>query len=193
MTLGGWITSATTTELSYVVPPPKQLSYFFTAPSPMVEVDLQHSTSTTDSVTSSIPSFHVVDRPTYAQLYIYDLHKTLEHRVQWSTTLDPVIMEFLQTPIPRHHCWAQNFKHAQEVFEHNCCEDISQPRLTSLEPCTCRRFYSSGEDSILSIFGYFNELDHVIEPEIRWLSHAKVRSHSIFCFSQLNEILGCFV
>ena len=125
MTLGGWITSAATTELSSVVPPPKQLSYFFTAPLPIAEVDLQHSTLTTDSVTSSIPSFHVMDRPTYGQLYIYDPHKTLKHRMQRSMTLDPVIMEFLQTPIPRHHRWAQIFKRTQEVFEHNCCEDIS--------------------------------------------------------------------
>ena len=34
-------------------------------------------------------------------------------------------MECLQTLILRHHHWAQIFKHAQEVFEHDHCENIS--------------------------------------------------------------------
>ena len=143
-------------ELPPVAPPPEQLSYFFTAPTPQADRFRQHIrqynaalafTSLGVEVDNSIneggggpPTFRIHgelchrlgsllprhgDRPTYAQLYIYDPREALEHRMQRNTTLDPVIMERSQTLILRHHRWAQIFKHAQEVFEHDRCENIS--------------------------------------------------------------------
>ena len=65
------------------------------------------------------------DHPVYAQLYIYDPHEALEHRMRHNTTLDPIIMETLQTLILTHHRWARIFKHAMEVFEETECDDVS--------------------------------------------------------------------
>ena len=65
------------------------------------------------------------DRPVYAQLYIYDPHEALEHRMHRNTTLDPIIMECLQTLILTHHRWAHIFKHALEVFEETECDNVS--------------------------------------------------------------------
>ncbi|KAF9777699.1 hypothetical protein BJ322DRAFT_522135 [Thelephora terrestris] len=65
------------------------------------------------------------DRPSYAQLYIYDPHEALDHRMQRNTTLDPIVMEYLQNLILTNHRWAQIFKHAMEVFDSSGCEDVS--------------------------------------------------------------------
>ena len=65
------------------------------------------------------------DRPMYAQLYIYDPHEALEHRMQRNRTLDPIVMERLQALILTHHRWARIFKQASEVFKENQCENVS--------------------------------------------------------------------
>jgi hypothetical protein len=65
------------------------------------------------------------DRPTYIQLYIYDPHEALDHRMQGNATLDPIVMECLQDLILTNHRWAPIFKHAMEVLEENHCEDVS--------------------------------------------------------------------
>jgi len=65
------------------------------------------------------------DRPAYAQLYIYDPREALGHRMQRNVTLDPIIMECLQTLILTHHRWARIFKHALEVFKESECENVS--------------------------------------------------------------------
>ena len=68
---------------------------------------------------------HHGDRPSYAQLYIYDPQDALDHRMQRNATLDPIIMEHLQNLILTNHRWAHIFKHAMKVFEETPCEDIS--------------------------------------------------------------------
>jgi len=68
---------------------------------------------------------HHGTRPTYAQLYIYDPHEALEHRMQRNVTLDPIIMEDLQSLILAHHRWARIFKHAMDVFQETQCENVS--------------------------------------------------------------------
>ena len=68
---------------------------------------------------------HHGDRPVYAQLYIYDPREALKHRMERNATLDPIIMECLQTLILTHHRWARIFKHALEVFEESECENVS--------------------------------------------------------------------
>ena len=65
------------------------------------------------------------NRPVYAQLYIYDPHEALEHRMQRNATLDPIIMECLQTLILTHHRWARIFKQALDVFKESQCENVS--------------------------------------------------------------------
>jgi len=45
--------------------------------------------------------------------------------MQRNVTLDPIIMECLQTLILTHHRWARIFKHTQDVFEENKCENVS--------------------------------------------------------------------
>ena len=65
------------------------------------------------------------ERPVYAQLYIYDPHEALQHRMQPNATLDPIIMKRLQALILRYHRWARIFKHAAEVFEERDCENAS--------------------------------------------------------------------
>lgn len=47
------------------------------------------------------------DSPVYAQLYVYGPHEALEHRMPRNMTLDPFVMECLQTLILTHHRWAR--------------------------------------------------------------------------------------
>jgi len=79
-------------------------------------------------LSSLIP--HHGTRLTYAQLYIYDPHEALEYQMQRNATLDPIIMESLQTLILTHRPWARIFKHAVDVFQEIQCETVSI-RLTA--------------------------------------------------------------
>ena len=62
--------------------------------------------------------------PVYVQLYIYNPHEALEHRMQQNATLDLIIMESLQTLILMHHRWAQIFKQALDAFKESQCENV---------------------------------------------------------------------
>ena len=65
------------------------------------------------------------ERPVYAQLYIYDSHTALQHRMYRNAGLDANIMQRLQDLILTNHRWATTFKNASEVFLRTQCRDVS--------------------------------------------------------------------
>ena len=65
------------------------------------------------------------ERPVYAQLYIYDSRKALEHWMHRNAGLDVRTMQQLQALILQNHHWATTFKNASEVFKQTQCREIS--------------------------------------------------------------------
>ncbi|TEB33578.1 hypothetical protein FA13DRAFT_1597258, partial [Coprinellus micaceus] len=65
-------------------------------------------------------------RPTYAQLYIYDPQEALDNRAQMNTDLNPDTLRDLQNVIIRHNRYVQVFEHAWEVMNRRGNEGVGE-------------------------------------------------------------------
>ncbi|KAF9780646.1 hypothetical protein BJ322DRAFT_1011832, partial [Thelephora terrestris] len=90
------------------------------------------------------------ESPVYAQLYIYDSHIALEHRMNRNSGLDSHTMQRLQDLILEHHRWATTFKNAAKVFEQTHCRDVSI-NLTTNRNRDPRRYNLPASDEVAII------------------------------------------
>ena len=117
------------------------------------------------------------ERPVYAQLYIYDPHTALDHRMHRNTGLNTHTMQRLQDLILGNHRWATTFKNASEVFEQTECRDVSI-QLTVNRNCDQRRYNLPTSDEIAVIVpgdgtqshGYRDIVVHLQDGPLRRIS-----------------------
>ncbi|KAJ7480356.1 hypothetical protein B0H11DRAFT_1615181, partial [Mycena galericulata] len=76
--------------------------------------------------------------PSYAQLYIYEPHAALEHRMQTNNNLRRDTMDLLQAVITANHQYADIFVHAHEVLSQHPDTEEAVVRLR-VAPGTHRR------------------------------------------------------
>ena len=117
------------------------------------------------------------EHPVYAQLYIYDPHTALDHRMHRNTGLNTHTMQHLRDLILRNHCWATTFKNGSEVFEQTGCRDISI-QLTVNQNCDQRWYKLPTSDKITVIVlgdgtqshGYHDIVVHLQDGPLQCIS-----------------------